>query len=247
MRTFLQYYEARASESGSWAPLDFEGKRVLEIGCGPLGGWGPLAIERGAADYVGVDPGMDPDLLGDPALVRGYLRAVFADLRAGDGTDADFEVFRKQFADRARYAAASIQNLDTSERFDLVLSNSCLEHINGFDDFAAHLARRMATGARMLHLVNFSNHRDKASPFSSIYEMPPDVYHKRFGRHINLLRAREMGAAFEHCGLAIQWIPLDVQTDALSRLSVDPWWTARYDTDTLALRTALLVDSGSTR
>ena len=40
--------EAVVRRAMGWEPLDFAGKRVVEVGCGPLGGYGPLAIFCGA-------------------------------------------------------------------------------------------------------------------------------------------------------------------------------------------------------
>ena len=36
--------EAVVRRAMPWEPLNFDGRRVVEIGCGPLGGFGPLAI-----------------------------------------------------------------------------------------------------------------------------------------------------------------------------------------------------------
>ena len=43
-----------------WEPLNFEGKRVVEIGCGPLAGFGPLAIFLGARSFESAEPEWDP-------------------------------------------------------------------------------------------------------------------------------------------------------------------------------------------
>jgi len=52
----LARQEAIAAQHQAWPPLDFEGKRVVEIGCGPLAGFGPLAIFRGAVSFESAEP-----------------------------------------------------------------------------------------------------------------------------------------------------------------------------------------------
>jgi SAM-dependent methyltransferase len=243
MQEFFERYQSRAVAAG-WPPFSFAGLRVLEVGCGPLGGWGPLAVFRGATAYVGADPGIDPDLLHGRAFARAYLRPVFDDLAKGGGS-ARFDAFSAAYAARAAFIAGPIQALAETDRFDLVLSNSCLEHIDDFDAFARALVCRLAPGGRMLHLVDFSNHRDKEAPFARLYELPPAAYHRRYGKHINLLRAPDLAQAFSRQGLATRWIAIDRRPEAVAAVvRLDPWWTERYDSETLALRTALLVEAG---
>ena len=45
-----------------WPPLDFNGKAVMEIGSGPLAGFGPLAIFCGAKSFESADPEWDTEL-----------------------------------------------------------------------------------------------------------------------------------------------------------------------------------------
>jgi len=51
-----------------WDPLEFEGARVVEIGCGPLAGYGPLAIFCGASSFASAEPEWDADLFFSPAV-----------------------------------------------------------------------------------------------------------------------------------------------------------------------------------
>ena len=243
MREFLQRYEALAATAAGWVALDFRDQRVLEIGCGPLGGWGPLAIFRGAAAYVGCDPAADPDLLGSRRFADAYLRRVFDDLAAHDSSGAghDLATFLAGLRERAAYRAERIEALPPDARFDIVLSNSCLEHIEPFPPFVAALVRRLAAGARMLHLVDFSNHRDKASPFHPLYELSPDAYRRRYGPHINLLRPPEIIDAFASHGVAVRCLPLDERLDLVRAADIDPAWTRHIDIPTLAIRAAVLI------
>lgn len=245
MRIFLERYEALAATVPGWQPLRFTGLRVLEVGCGPLGGWGPLALACGAASYVGCDPALDSGLFGTEAFLDGYLADVVNDMVANMPNDAgwagDNATFVKAFRERCVYMAATVETLDPDARFDIVLSNSCLEHITPFAPFAAALAARLAPGARMLHLVDFSNHRSKEHPFRPLYDMAPDQYLRRFGPHINLLRPPDMVDAFAAHGIAARCVPLEVRDDLIDPARIHPAWRERYDAATLAVRAAVIV------
>ncbi len=53
---FLSRIQAILKRHTSWVDLGFEGQRVLEIGSGPLMGFGPLAVFLGCEEYVCTEP-----------------------------------------------------------------------------------------------------------------------------------------------------------------------------------------------
>src|SRR3990170_2316185 len=59
--------EAIVRRQVPWTNLDFESRRVVEIGCGPLAGFGPLAIFRGAASFESAEPEWDAELFASEA------------------------------------------------------------------------------------------------------------------------------------------------------------------------------------
>ncbi|MDP6391135.1 MAG: hypothetical protein QF654_14660 [Alphaproteobacteria bacterium] len=242
MREFLDGNEALLESEIGWPRLDFNGRRVLEIGPGPLGGWGPLAIFRGAESYHGVDPDWIDGTLADRRIETGYLRPVLDDLAAHFGGTMDFASFRESLARRLHIARGALDVASLPDAAEIVLSNSCLEHIADLDRSISALARLMAPSARFLHLVNFGNHRDKDWPFTRIYDMPPRQYRLRFGPHINLARPSDVMAGFAKAGLNSVLVPVDRRPDLVE--AVHPYWSERYDRDELAIRTALVVSGG---
>jgi len=109
-------------------------------------------------------------------------------LVASFGARMSYDAFRDRLRDGLVIEQAGLAELHLPAAIDLALSNSCLEHIDGLEAGLARLAALSAAGSRFRHLVNFGNHRDRRSPFATIYEMPPDAYRRRYGRHINLAR-----------------------------------------------------------
>lgn len=241
---FFNTQEALLAERTGRRPVDFTGRRVLEIGPGPLAGWGPMAVFRGAASVVGVDPDWVDGVFDDPAVERAYLRRHHAALVAAFGPLMDYDRFRRALAERLAVVRTGLAGLRLNEPVDLVLSNSCLEHIDDLDAALPCLASHCTAGARFMHLVNFGNHRDRNAPFRTIYEMPPDAYRRHFGRHINLMRAPEVSQSFASAGIGAATIVVDSRPDLLDGVKIHSWWREHYNRETLAIRTALFVDAG---
>lgn len=88
--------EAVIRRAMPWEPLDFDGRRVVEVGCGPLGGYGPLAIFCGASAFESAEPEWDPQLFESPEVTDKYQFIFYADLVALYGPRMDFAEFRKR-------------------------------------------------------------------------------------------------------------------------------------------------------
>jgi len=247
MREFLARYEAVAATLGAaWTPLDFAGKRVLEVGCGPLGGWGPLAVFCGARGYRGVDPAWRDDVFWHTSVLPRLLAGVHADLSANmpAATDAPaLDAFVAAVRARCSFFPGRIEDLAEAEPFDIVMSNSALEHIPAFESFATALAAVCGPATAHLHMVNFSNHRSKAEPFAKLYELSRADYTRTFGPHINLLRYPDMIRIFAAQGIALSFLPVDDDPRRLDGLAIEPSWRACYAPEILAVRTGLLLRS----
>ena len=230
---------AAQAEAAGWLPVDFAGARVLEVGCGPLAGLAPYVVPAGAAAYLGVDPGADPALLRHPDTARRYLTPALAASRRHAPGAAEVEI--GTFLDRAQVFRGTLDDLAGSQApFDAAVSISCLEHIDGLGDALATMKQLLKPDARQLHLVNFSNHLDKAAPFKHLYDLAPEEHRRRYGRHINLLRPQEVLAAFVENGFDARLVPVDIRPEAVPE-PPHPWWAGRYPKDELAIRTALIV------
>jgi hypothetical protein len=113
--------------------VDFTGKRVLEIGPGPDLGTGAVMIQRGAIAYTAVDqfplavdvPAAFYQRFGVDPSRLGYVNATYPELPELDG------------------------------RFDLIVSNSCLEHV---DDVPRLFARLASVTTEMVHHVDAKAH-----------------------------------------------------------------------------------------
>ncbi len=241
---FFQAQEALLQERTAWQPIDFTGRKVIEIGPGPLAGCGPMAIFRGAAQVHGVDPDWIEGAFDDPAVEEAYLRPHHAALVEAFGPLMDYDTFRTRLAEGLKVEAVGLEQAAPGFTADIVISNSCLEHIEGLDATLRALATLSAPDARFMHLVNFGNHRNRTSPFETIYEMPPAEYRVKFGRHINLLRATDVFELFIGAEIDVNMIVVDQPADKVELVRLHSYWQEHYEMDDLAVRTALFVGLG---
>ena len=239
----LARQEAIAAQHQAWQPLDFEGRRVVEIGCGPLAGFGPLAIFRGAASFESAEPEWNPALLRDPGVVDTYLRVFHADLVSLYGPRMDFATFRDALDERLSIHRCGFEAAPIDGTVDIVLSQSVLEHVFPLDDTVAKLAAIQSPQTRFLHLVDFGNHYPTASPFDGLYVQPPEAYIRQRGKAINLLRAPDIAARFAAHGIAATLIPTRKLLDREPE-KVSEWWREQYDDDALFTQLALVASCG---
>ena len=236
----LMRQEAVVRRHLPWEPLNFVGKRVVEIGCGPLGGFGPLAIFLGAKSFESAEPEWDPDLFASDLVTESYLRVFHADLVALYGERMDFKSFRSALSSLMAIYAGGFELAPIEGKVDVVLSQSCLEHVFPLDITVAKLAAIQSRQTRFLHLVDFGNHYPTVNQFEGLYEQPRADYLARRPHAINLLRAPDVQALFTAQGIPARLIPSRMASANYSG-TVHPWWRERYGDDALFTQLALVV------
>jgi hypothetical protein len=221
-----------------WDPIDFSGKRVVEVGCGPLAGYGLLAIFCGATSFESAAPEWHPALFYSEAVTERYSRTFHADLSALYGPRMDFAAFRAALRERVMVHRCGFESAPLAGPVDIVLSQSCLEHVFPLDATVAKLASIQSAQTRFLHLVDFGNHYPTAAPFEGLYDQPPEMYLARRGKAINLLRAPDVLALFTRHGIAAKCVSSRVLPQSGV---IHPWWRERYDDATLSTQLALIA------
>jgi hypothetical protein len=223
-----------------WTPLDYDGKRVVEIGCGPLAGFGPLAVFCGAASFESAEPEWDPDLFFSEPVVDRYMRVFHADLVALYGPRMDFATFQKALRGRMSVHRGGFDQAPIKTGVDVVLSQSCLEHVFPLETTIEKLAAIQSPQTRFLHLVDFGNHYPTANPFEGLYEQPPADYIARRGKAINLLRTSDVASLFAKSGISARVVPTRVMADGYPG-AVHSWWRERYDEASLFTQLVLVA------
>lgn len=223
-----------------WQPLELEGRKVVEIGCGPLAGFGPLAVFCGATSFESAEPEWDPALFFSAEVRERYLRVFHADLCALYGPRMVFDAFASALEGRMRIERCGFEAAPIVGPVDVVLSQSCLEHVFPLEATVAKLASIQNKSTRFLHLVDFGNHYPTGNPFAGLYDQPPADYIARRGKAINLLRAPDVERVFAQHGIPATLIASRVIRESFVG-AIHPWWRARYDDMGLFTQLALVV------
>ncbi len=237
----LMRQEAILTREVGWEPLNFEDANVVEIGCGPLAGYGPLAIFRGARSFVSAEPEWDADLFRDASVAERYFRVMHADLRALYGPRMSFDEFYNALMDRIEVYPVGFEAAEFETRPDIVLSQSCLEHVFPLEGTVRHLAKIQKPDTWFLHLVDFGNHRLSHNPFDGLYERPPEDYIAERGKAMNMLRVSDVQELLEASNIRAHVVPSRVIRESF-RGRIHPWWSGRYDD--AALYTQLAIVAG---
>ncbi len=232
--------EAVVRRAMGWEPLDFADKRVVEVGCGPLGGYGPLAIFCGAKTFESAEPEWDPNLFFSDAIAAKYLRVFHADLCGLYGARMTFAEFLEALRSRMKIETCGFEKSAIRGPVDIVLSQSVLEHVFPLEDTIAKLAGIQSPATRFLHLVDFGNHYPTTNPFQGLYDQPAAGYIAKRGRAINCLRMPDVAALFDKYGIAAAVIPSRVVGEGYPG-AVHPWWRERYDEAALHSQLALVA------
>ncbi len=236
---FLSRYEAILARAIGWTPIEFEGRTVLEFGCGPHLGFGPLAVFQGAR-FVAIDPALDPGALDSRVMRERYFRPLYKDLSAIFGEKGSFDDFLETLRANVTMVRGTLLDAETDTEADIILSNSALEHIHPLGQSLQRLRVLAAEGARFLHLVDFGNHRKSADPFEGIYDQTPDDYAAKYGPHLNLVRPNEMLALVRAAGFDVEIVPY-YRADETARPPLDPHWQAKMASEDLFLKAALIA------
>jgi hypothetical protein len=150
----------------------------------------------------------------------------------------NFDEFRRALDARLSIYRSGFERAPIDGPVDIVLSQSCLEHVFPLEATIEKLAAIQTSQTRFLHLVDFGNHYPTGSPFEGLYEQLPAAYIAKRGKAINLLRASDVLALFTRHGIAAKSVASRVlpQPSALH-----PWWRERYDDAALFTQLALIA------
>lgn len=184
--------------------FSFEGRTVLEIGCGPLLGWGPIAIFLGADAFVYEEPWLRREVLFADEIRDLYFRPLFEELTANFGHRNTFEGFLKAARDGALPLGTDVDSVD------VVLSNSTLEHIprEELPRLLLRCHQACSENAVYLHAVDFGDHRTHEKGFGTMYQGPNQPQ-----RQLSLLRKPDLEEVLREAGFSIdravvyRWAP----------------------------------------
>ena len=220
---------------------------VLEIGAGPVLGFGPLALAEGAQSYTVVDPAYQ-ELRNNEGFYEDFLYPLFCMYATSHSPDADLSF--DDFKERVRGAqahAAPIEDCDLEpNKFRLIISKSCLEHIRDLSTAAERCHAVSSEGSLHVHYVDFSMHQkvDRiGSPFGKTYSQSRESNPEYFGNVrglVNLLRCNDVISIFEKRFRQVHFHPLLNLSGRMSFDDVHPDWRG-YSAEDLAVVNGVLI------
>ncbi len=226
----------------NWLPLEFEGKRVVEVGCGPLAGYGPLAIFCGAVSFESAEPEWDASLFFSVPVTEKYLRVFHADLSALYGPRMTFREFIAALRERVHVEVRGFETSSIRGPVDVVLSQSVLEHVFPLEATLSKLAAIQGPATQFLHLIDFGNHYPTENAFEGLYDQPAAAYIARRGKAINCLRVSDIANIFSSAGIEAAVIPSRVIVDGY-RGVIHPWWRERYAESALFTQLSIVANT----
>lgn len=214
--------------------FDFTGKKILEVGCGPVLGIGPLAIFRGAQRFFYQEPDFVREVVASPAIRDAYFQPLHEELVANYGQLMPFEEWHSKVLDQSEPLKQ-----DLGPIVDITISHSVLEHIprKEFADFLQGLYNSSRPGAWFAHTVDFGPHGFGTGRMESLYEMDRQVEPPR----LNLLRKSDVETALRSAGFRLE-APIPYKTDRLGKTRIHESWR-KYSEDDLSHRVVILLGS----
>jgi hypothetical protein len=237
---FLRYERVLQVKS-AWIPLDFDDRRILEIGCGPLLGAGPIAVYLDATEYVCVEPRYQPDVLESELVWSRFFLPFYQQLDALFDRGLSFDEFVDRVRSRIRVETVAIEDYRyAGDRMDIVFSNGVLNHISDLDRAVALIRQVSDASTRQFHVVNFTDHSSLPDdPFRAIYRLEPAQYFEQDSL-LNLKRPSEIADLFVDAGIPVTTIPYITDMSAVPG-ELAPYWL-RFDTADLAIQIAFFVN-----
>jgi hypothetical protein len=238
---FLRYERVLHAQT-RWVPLQFEQQDVVEIGSGPLFGWGPLAVSLGARSYACVEPRFRQEVLDSKDVQVRFFLPFHQQLEAIYNAHVSFEEFLHRIRSRIAVYSSPIENCRLPQQSaDLVISRDVLQHVADMESAVRQIGGASRAGARQFHVVNFTDLVSPPDdPFRELYRLTPAEYFERDSL-LNLKRPSDMLALFRSVGFHLALVPYYVDRDIASRNIAEYW--KRYDLRDLAVQIGFLVSA----
>ncbi len=213
----------------------FANSIVLEMGCGPLLGWGPMAIFLGSKKYYYIEPSLRREVVESNEIKNSYFLPFYDELVSNFGNRLKFETFYEKVM--TEIAPLNIDENMSESLVDIILSNSVLEHIheNEIGSLMEQLYLISKTGGHYLHAVDFSDHQKNKDHFGFIYLKP-----KKENRmnSLNLMRKSEMIKLLIDAGFNCESVVY--HKTEVDKKNIHPFWE-KYSEEDLTSRVVFLL------
>ena len=185
--------------------LNFENKKVLELGSGPNFGWMPLAVYMKSTNYSVVEPQANINFLKSNKNDL-YFNLFFKYLSKIYPSNNDYISFKKECIFKTSHYANISDVEDKINKYDIIISNSVLEHVNDLKKIAKKIKLLSHDKTIHMHCVDFGNHSSTENVFAKIYDYHPNSHKNVKG--INFLRSSDILNIFKNEGINFKEVNL---------------------------------------
>ena len=237
----LLRYQKLLGNRMAWKDLEFEGKEILEFGCGPLLGWAPIATYLGCERYFCVEPGLREELVRSKEVTRRFFLPMYYQLDALFERGLSFEQFKTRLFERMQPMSQPLEHCQLPDKHvDLVYSNGVIQHVSDLENCFRQIQRISRPDTRQFHVIHFADHHSPPDrPFDAIYSVSPEEYLVTRSL-LNLKRPSEILALFERHGLDVKLVPY-YRDERFSDKNLHPYWR-RFSPDDLSIQFAFFVN-----
>lgn len=184
------------NQDNSIKNFSFAAKDIMELGCGPLFGWGAIALFQGASHYYYYEPSLVRDVVESRELKEKYFIPLHKELVSNYGKRMNFGEYYEKLLTHCTPIL-----FNKSESIDIILSNSVLEHIprNEIKSLLSKLFSLCKKGAYFFHAVDFGSHGIGGNGFGSLYTKDATNGLEK----LNLLRKSDIENAISNTGFQL--------------------------------------------
>lgn len=146
--------------------FNFKNKSIFELGCGPVYGWGPIAIFLGATHYYYYEPALIKQVVESKEMKEKYFTPLYDELLCNYGKVISFKEYYEKIINNCKQV-----DFNEKANVDIILSNSVLEHIPRIEieNILEKLNFILKTGGCFFHSVDFSSHEYGGKGFRALY------------------------------------------------------------------------------
>jgi len=225
---FEQINEIVAKNHGE---LDYNKKKILEIGGGNFWGLMPFFAKHNAYSHTNIDIIIDDKIINSEFVWNKFINKISAYVSEDNIKKINsFNINCK------------IEDLHHKELFDSVVSISCLEHIYDIESFFLSVKKHTKHNSTHLHLVNFTNHLNKNEPFKYMYTEDDKTFLKKYNTNINLLRLNDYKEILNKYNFIYKIITIEKQS--VEEMKINSFWTEKYTLDELSIKSAIIIING---
>lgn len=228
---FIYFEKINQIVSKNAFELDYNNKKILEIGGGNFWGLMPFFAKHNAYSHTNIDIIIDDKIINSAFVWKKFNNKISS-------------YVSKDNIKKLKYynIKTKIEDLEHKELFDSVVSISCLEHVYDIESFFLNIKKHTKPNSTHLHLVNFTNHLNKNDPFKYMYTEDKNSFLKKYNTNINLLRLNDYKEILNKYNFIYKIITIEKQS--IEKLNINSYWIEKYSLDELSVKSALIVING---